>query len=143
MMTAIQQFPQPTSLDAASGPPEDRAGSSESEPEVIYAIHFPLPREILLGSVMDRRLRVTDAMRVLLSTEDTADGTKVIAEAPEINEFGFGENISEAIGDLQRAIVQLFFELEEQKERLSEDLRSVLEVLRRKLRRYDDQGQRV
>ena len=66
----------------------------------------------------------------------TEDG-QCVAEAPEINEFGFGVNRAEAIADLQEAIAELHFTLEAEQERLGPDLQAVHATLARKIRRAD------
>ena len=80
-----------------------------------------IPSEILLGYLQDGRLRVHTPIRVKL----TAENRHVIAEAVEFNEFGFGDNHSEALIDLQRTVAELYFTLEKEQERLGRDLRDV------------------
>lgn len=80
-----------------------------------------VPSRILLGSLADRRLQVHIPLPVKLSTE----GGHVIAEAEELDEFGFGTNPSEAIRDLQRALAELYFTLEQEQHRLGPDLQRV------------------
>ena len=80
-----------------------------------------LPDELLLGFLRDGRLRVRSPIKVKLMTE----GEHVVAEAVEFNEFGFGKNLSEALIDLQRAIAELHFTLEQDQDRLGTDLRNV------------------
>lgn len=88
-----------------------------------------LPSHIKLGALRDGRLRVISPISVNLSTE----GQHVIAEAVELNEFGFGENPSEAIMDLQHTIAELYFSLEEERDRLGTDLQQVLDRLQQKI----------
>jgi len=75
------------------------------------------------------RLKVHSPIKVRFATE----GKHTIAEAVEINEFGFGENISEAIADLQHAIAELYITLEEEQDHLGTDLQGVWSVLQNKL----------
>jgi hypothetical protein len=89
-----------------------------------------VPGQVLLGSVHDGRLRVCSPIRVNF----TEEGHHIIAEAVEINEFGFGQNPSEAIIDLQHAIVELYFTLEKEQERLGGDLQNVWERLQKLIR---------
>ena len=63
------------------------------------------------------------------------EGGKHVVEAPELNEFGFGDNLSEALSDLQAAIAELYFTLETDREQLGPDLTSVWVVLSKKVRR--------
>ena len=95
------------------------------------AIDFPpaFPRKVQLGTVRDGRLYVRSPIKVKLSQEKQ----QAIAEAVEFNEFGFGENISEALIDLQRAIVELYFTMEKEQACLGSDLQKVWTKLQEKL----------
>ena len=86
-----------------------------------------------LGTLRDGRLRVVEPIEV----ERTTDSGQCVLEATEVNEFGFGENLSEAIADLQAAIAELYFTLEEKQERLGRDLAKVWATLSRKIYRVD------
>jgi hypothetical protein len=88
-----------------------------------------VPDQILLGSLRDGRLKVRSPIKVRFATE----GKHTIAEAMEINEFGFGENISEAIADLQHTIAELYLTLEEEQDRLGTDLQGVWAILQEKI----------
>lgn len=89
------------------------------------------PDHILLGSLRDGRLRVQSPITVKLTKEDQ----HVIAEATELAEFGFGANLSEALRDLQEAIVELYFTLEAEQDRLGPDLQKIRATLQHKLLR--------
>jgi hypothetical protein len=88
-----------------------------------------VPEKILLGSLRDGRLRVLSAIKVRLSVE----GDHMIAEAFELDEFGFGANFTEAIADLQRTIAELYFTLEKEQERLGVDMQRVWNILQKKI----------
>ncbi len=90
-----------------------------------------LPEHILLGSLRDGRLRVQSPITVKLIKEDQ----HIIAEAIELDEFGFGTNLSEALRDLQRAIVELYFTLEAEQDRLGPALQKIRATLQHKLLR--------
>ena len=92
---------------------------------------MPLDAEVLVGSLRDGRLRVLSPFSVRFSSE----GSSIIAEATEFNEFGFGENWSEALLDLQYAIVELYFSLEGGQGRLGSDLQNVWSVLQQKIQK--------
>jgi hypothetical protein len=85
--------------------------------------------EFLLGSLGDRRLRVVRPIHVVLRTEEG----HFVAEAEELDEFGFGETRLESVRDLQRAIAGLYFALEGDKGRLGPVLASTLKRLREKV----------
>ncbi len=89
------------------------------------------PEPFALGSLRDGRLRVVEPIGVLPMFE----GGKHVVEAPELNEFGFGDDLSEAPSDLQAAIAELYFTLATDREQLGPDLTSVWVVLSKKVRR--------
>ncbi|OGO30066.1 MAG: hypothetical protein A2Z29_06555 [Chloroflexi bacterium RBG_16_56_11] len=118
-----------------AAPPEDEAKIQHLMDDLLGRI-FKSPRtevqkEILLGTLRDVRLKVNLPIRVKFSYENE----QVIAEAEEINEFGFGTNSSEALVDLQRAISELYFTLEKEQKRLGMDLQKVWAVLQEKILR--------
>ena len=82
-----------------------------------------------LETLSDARLRVRQPFQVALTTEND----DFVAEAVEIDEFGFGKNPSAAVRDLQRTIVELYFTLKSEAHRLGPDLERVLHVLESKL----------
>ena len=98
-----------------------------AEPKPVQAEPFAL------GSLRDGRLRVVEPIEVVPMIE----GGKYVVEAPELNEFGFGDTLSEALADLQAAIAELYLTLEEEQERLGPDLSSVWDVLSQKVRKAD------
>ena len=83
----------------------------------------------LLGTLSDARFRVRHPFRVKMTTEND----DFIAEAEEIDEFGFGKNPSAAVRDLQLTIVELYFTLKNEAHRLGPDLKRVFSVLESKL----------
>lgn len=101
------------------------------EDALLIRVSPVLPDHILLGSLRDGRLRVQSPITVKLTKEDQ----HVIAEATELDEFGFGTNLSEALLDLQRAIIELYFTLETEQDRLGPDLQRIWVTLQDKLLR--------
>lgn len=123
----IQPFPEPASVHHAD---EETAHARDLielplaylvPVERVGALTSALPARIRLGSLRDGRLRVTSPIEVQFEREER----HVIAEATELSEFGFGANASEALGDLQRAITELYFALEQEQDRLGADLGQV------------------
>ena len=122
-------------------PPEAPSGDEGiSEPILSLVLDnqqaFPpplqqMPDEMLLGSLRDGRLKVESALMVRFSKE----AKHVIAEAPDVNEFGFGQNPSAALADLQHAIAELYFSLEEEQDRLGTDLQEVWHRLQEKIQK--------
>ena len=92
-----------------------------------------LPREFAVESLLDGRLQVVEPIKALWREEDEG----IVVEAAELNEFGFGDNLSEAMADLQAAIAELYFTLEREQHGLGSDLAAVWATLARKLRRAD------
>lgn len=86
-----------------------------------------VPGELLVGFVRDGRFRVHRPFAVKLEAENN----DIIAEAPEFNEFGFGKNASDALADLQRAVVELYLALEQEQQRLGPDLLQTWQTLQK------------
>jgi hypothetical protein len=91
----------------------------------------PLPDHFYVGALRDGRLRVVAPISVHLMVENE----HIILESEELDEFGFGNTLSEAIIDLQRAIAELYFTLEEEQNQLGPDLEQVWSILQQKIQR--------
>lgn len=125
MVTEIKSFPQVRQSDN-----EVEAYQVEVPIEYVNIELVPaMPKELLLGSLRDGRLRVISPLHVQFKYE----GNNTIAEAIELDEFGFGKNVSEAIADLQRSIAELYFTLEKEQGRLGIDLQRIWNVLQEKI----------
>ena len=137
MVTKIEQTAQPPTRQRdeveSSGQEFREILLSGPMPPDYVAIDWPpaVPHEALLGSVCDGRLRVQLPIRVKF----TQEGQNIIAKAVEFNEFGFGENPSEALVDLQHAIAELYFTLDKEHNRLGRDLQRVWAKLQKKIRK--------
>jgi hypothetical protein len=77
-----------------------------------------LSMELLLGSLQEGRLRIQRPIAVRFELE----GDHYVAEAVDLAEFGFGKTASESLRDLQRAIAELYYSLEQDSHRLGADL---------------------
>lgn len=88
------------------------------------------PSPFSLATLADGRFRVIAPLDVSFLVEDDS----IVAEATEISEFGFGSIHSEAVRDLQAAIVELYLTLRDDQDRLGPDLMSVWETLQDKVR---------
>lgn len=97
--------------------------------ELSGTFSIALPSEVRLAFLRDGRLRIREALKVTLTREDD----QIVAEAEELNEFGYGDNPTDAITDLQRTIAELYFTLGEEKERLGKGLRAVWAMLQAKI----------
>lgn len=131
MVTATKKVEQFPPVPAAQ--PDDADNRTITSQAPIKRSHVSVlgPSELLVGTLHDGRLQVRSPITVQL----TKEGGHVIAEAVEFNEFGFGKNFSEALRDLQRTIVELYLTLEEEQERLGDDLLTVWSNLQDKITR--------
>jgi hypothetical protein len=98
--------------------------------EVVDGADLDLPNEFLLASLADRRLRLLGPIAVRIERENG----DCIAEATEFDEFGFGENWTEAVADLRRALTQLYWSLTTDESRLGPDLAALLARFKGKIR---------
>lgn len=101
---------------------------ADDEQQVSGKVISPL-EHFSIGALRDGRLRVRSPFVAKLAKENE----DYIAEAEEIHEFGFGENPSEAIADLQQAIAELYLTLEQEQNRLGADLAAVWSTLQAKV----------
>ena len=78
-----------------------------------------LPTDMLVGALRDPRLRLHSPLHVLFRREDDF----IIAECKELDEFGYGRHLTEAIEDLQQVVAELYFTLKTEEGRLGSYLR--------------------
>ncbi len=83
------------------------------------------PSRIQFGMIRSRRLRIIAPITVQLERK----GDTVVARWEEIEEFGYGRNISESVDDFGRTIEELFFSLADQKDHLGPDLKGVFATI--------------
>ena len=86
---------------------------------IVGDLGFSFPATILFGATIDRRLRVKNPIPITLSKE----GDVVVASSSELEEFGYGNDISEALDDFARTLAELYLSLEENADRLGDDLK--------------------
>ena len=129
--TRIQKF------EPAEQPGEDNAYASIHDFVIIRAVQpfdtwemSTSQNTFSLGSLRDGRLRVVESVEAVRTTEEG----KCVVEALELNEFGFGDSLSEAITDLQATITELYFTLEAEQDRLGPDLAKVWAILSQKVK---------
>tara|TARA_R100000049_G_C1892375_1_gene45001 strand:+ start:321 stop:623 length:303 start_codon:yes stop_codon:yes gene_type:complete len=91
------------------------------------------PDRLKIGTLGVGRLRVVTPITVTIDTEND----DFIAEAEELAEFGFGKDRAEAIADLQHALVELYYTLEEDQNRLGPDLAQLWDVMQRRVEKVD------
>lgn len=84
---------------------------------------------LTIASLRDGRLRVVEAIDIDV---ERADGT-VTASIQEIDEYGQGASLAEAVEDLQRSLAELFLTLDEDRDALGPDLQRALAWLRQRI----------
>jgi hypothetical protein len=72
------------------------------------------PRTIFVGTLPDPRLRLTQPIQAEVHRE----GGRIGVWSPEFEELGTGANLSAAIRDFQQSIIELYFALREDADRL-------------------------
>jgi hypothetical protein len=85
------------------------------------------PKKILFGVIAHPRLRIKRPIRLEVSRKK---GT-VVAHCTDLNEFGCGVSMSDALDDFSKGIAELFFSLEQDSDRLGSDLAKLKEKLGR------------
>lgn len=96
----------------------------------ILSVEPTLPATMLLGALRDPRLRLIEPLTITFEHENN----DIVAYCEELEEFGFGTHLTEAIADLQATIAELYFTLKEEDGRLGSDLRKVWDSLRQKIK---------
>ena len=85
-----------------------------------------LPSTMLLGSLRDPRLRLIIPLTLTFERENH----DIVAYCEELDEFGFGTHLTEAIEDLQATIAELYFTFKEEHDRLGSNLQRKWDSLR-------------
>jgi len=98
--------------------------------EQILSIKPTLPSNMLLGALRDPRLRLMMPLTVTFERENG----DIVAYCEELEEFGFGTHLTEAIEDLQATIAELYFTLKEENDRLGSNLKRIWDSLRQKIK---------
>ena len=129
------------SLDVLIKPLDE--GKSEDEPlEGLLPFELPTtPTEIigpapalletmLLGALRDPRLHLVVPLTITFEREND----DIVAYCEELEEFGFGTHLTEAIEDLQATIAELYFTLKGENNRLGPDLGRLWDSLHQKIK---------
>ena len=96
--------------------------------EPIETVGPTLPSTMLLGALRDPRLHLIVPLTITFERENN----DIVAYCEELEEFGFGTHLTEAIEDLQAAIAELYFTLKEENDRLGSDLARIWDSLHQK-----------
>lgn len=136
---AVMQEGWPTSplvleVGSTQEPPSPQALGWEPLPQTEFRAAPPLQRggAIIVGSLLDDRLRLLQPIEIRLTREDGVS----IATADDIDEFGYGLHPLDAVDDLRQTIAELYWSLKSEagQNRLGADLSKVWEVLRARIR---------
>jgi hypothetical protein len=98
--------------------------------EPIETVGPTLPSTMLLGALRDPRLRLITPLTITFEREDS----DIVAYCEELEEFGYGTHLTEAIEDLQAAIAELYFTLKEENDRLGSELARIWDNLQQKIK---------
>lgn len=109
--------------------PQDKLETSAVK-DKISSIGPALPETMLLGALRDPRLRLIAPLTVTFEYEND----DIVAYSEELEEFGFGTHLTEAIADLQATIAELYFTLKEENNRLGPELIRTWDGLRQKIK---------
>ena len=105
--------------------------TQQNQPGSTATLAAELPATVRLESLVDERLRVKEAIEVAVF----AEGGQIVAEAADLDEFGFGDDLTAALADLQSALADLYFTLEAEQDHLGQGLRRVWAILQVKVER--------
>ena len=94
------------------------------------AAPLALPAQLTLDTLNDDRLQVKEPIAITIFKDEQGF---ILAEAVGMNEFGFGDTPAEAFTELQYALADLYFILEQDQHRLGPGLQSVWETLQVKV----------
>ena len=106
------------------------ADVSSLSKDQIPTIEPTLPSIMLLGALRNPRLRLIEPLTITFERENN----DIVAYCEELEEFGFGKHLTEAIEDLQAAIAELYFTLKQENNRLGSNLKRIWRSLRQKIK---------
>ncbi len=129
-MSAIMELEIETSKGVSGDEPVGIFPPFVLHPEPTETVGPTLPSTMLLGALRDPRLR----LNVPLTITFEHDNSDIVAYCEELEEFGFGTHLTEAIADLQATIAELYFTLKEENNRLGSDLVRIWDSLRQTIK---------
>ena len=129
MATQIRHFAVPVISDYLTSSSSSNRHIIHMPSQHVLSDIFIEHKTILLGTLSDGRVHLISPFKVVF----VRDEDQIVAEATEINEFGFGNDFSEALLDLQHTISELYFTLELEQERLGTDLQNTWAILQNKI----------
>lgn len=133
-MGEVTMIPATLSPSGETRPLEDRkayvfAGTMLVEFDLETArLVRPIQSEaVLFGAISDPMIRVKSPIPLRISRE----GDTVAVFSPDLEEFGYGQTLSDALDDFAKTVRELYLSLTPRPERLSDYLQGVLEKLQR------------
>lgn len=129
-MSAIMQLEIETSKGVSSDEPLEKFPPFMLHPELTKTVGPTLPKTMLLGALRDPRLHLTTPLTITFEREKE----DIVAYSEELEEFGFGTHLTEAIADLQATITELYFTLKEENNRLGSNLKRIWDSLHQKIK---------
>jgi hypothetical protein len=131
-MGEVTMIPATLSPAGQTRPLEDRkayvfTGTTLVEFEVETArLVRPIQSEaVLFGAMSDPMIRVKSPIPLRISRE----GDTVAVFSPDLEEFGYGRTLSDALDDFAKTVRELYLSLSARQESLSDYLQGVLEKL--------------
>ena len=100
-------------------------GLFEIDTETARPMRPVQPEAVLFGAISDPMIRVTSPIPLRISRE----GDTVAVFSPDLEEFGYGQTLSDALDDFAKTIRELYLSLSARREILSDHLQGVLEKL--------------
>jgi hypothetical protein len=85
------------------------------------------PKRIRFGGALHPKLRVTQPIPLDIKRSEKL----VVVENQELEEFGSGVTLGDALADFGSGLAELFFRLEDDKDRLGPDLQRLRQVIAR------------
>jgi len=83
------------------------------------------PPTLLLGNLNHPILRLRQPLALSVEREDHW----IVATYPELDEFGYGGHLTEAVEDFRQSLIELYLTLKAEQDRLGPDLQKVWQRL--------------
>ncbi|MEW6417553.1 MAG: hypothetical protein AB1480_05450 [Nitrospirota bacterium] len=84
-----------------------------------------IPYHLEIRSLHNDRLEIDSPVSVLVEEEEE----QIIAYAPDLEIYGCGYDLAEALDDLRGSIVDMYYDLDKDKDKLGVDLKKVWDYL--------------
>ena len=84
-----------------------------------------IPYHLEIRSLHNDRLEIDSPISVLVEEGEE----QIIAYAPDLEIYGCGYDLGEALDDLRRSIVEMYYDLNKDKDKLGADLKKIWDYL--------------